>query len=255
MIDARRGQAFAAVHDRRGRSFVSPFVASPEEASGAISVLDLLFPMAGGDGAVRFRQELEAAGCLVAPAQDPVHRVAARHLCALGRGGGRRPPERDRAAYLRAPDAKDGLKESADDAKPSSSGSGALIYTDLPHVIAIERRSFPAPWSLAMFVLELSKPSGICLARRRRRELVGYLVCSRYDNVWHLMNVAIDPDHRRTGIAPRLIERLLDEAGPARATRSRCGSPTPRRSRCTSASASAAPGCAAATTTTTTRTP
>ena len=39
-----------------------------------------------------------------------------------------------------------------------------LAYADLPQVIAIERRAFPTPWSLAMFVLELSKPSGICLA-------------------------------------------------------------------------------------------
>ena len=44
-----------------------------------------------------------------------------------------------------------------------------LVYGDLPAVIAIERRSFPTPWSLAMFVLELSKPSGICLAAERRR--------------------------------------------------------------------------------------
>ena len=36
-----------------------------------------------------------------------------------------------------------------------------LTYADLPQVIAIERRAFPAPWSLAMFVLELSKPGGI----------------------------------------------------------------------------------------------
>ena len=35
-----------------------------------------------------------------------------------------------------------------------------LTYADLPHVIAIERRAFPTPWSLAMFVLELSKPGG-----------------------------------------------------------------------------------------------
>ena len=39
-----------------------------------------------------------------------------------------------------------------------------LTYADLPQVVAIERRAFPTPWSLAMFVLELSKPSGICLA-------------------------------------------------------------------------------------------
>ena len=88
-----------------------------------------------------------------------------------------------------------------------------LAYSDLPGVIAIERRSFPAPWSLAMFVLELSKPSGICLAASDGDELAGYLVCSRYDQVWHLMNVAVAPERRRAGIASGLIGRLLEETG------------------------------------------
>jgi ribosomal-protein-alanine N-acetyltransferase len=88
-----------------------------------------------------------------------------------------------------------------------------LTYGDLPAVIAIERRSFPTPWSLAMFVLELSKPSGICLAAEDDDGLVGYLVCARYDEVWHLMNVAIHPERRRQGVATDLIHRLLDEAG------------------------------------------
>ena len=84
-----------------------------------------------------------------------------------------------------------------------------LAYSDLPAVIAIERRSFPAPWSLAMFVLELSKPSGVCLAATDGEELLGYLVCCRYDQVWHLMNVAVSPDRRRMGVASRLIGQLL----------------------------------------------
>jgi ribosomal-protein-alanine N-acetyltransferase len=88
-----------------------------------------------------------------------------------------------------------------------------LAYSDLPAVIAIERRSFPTPWSLAMFVLELSKPSGICLAATAGDELLGYLVCSRYDQVWHLMNVAVSPDRRRSGVATSLIGRLVEEAG------------------------------------------
>jgi [ribosomal protein S18]-alanine N-acetyltransferase len=88
-----------------------------------------------------------------------------------------------------------------------------LAYSDLPAVISIERRSFPAPWSLAMFVLELSKPSGICLAASRGDELLGYLVCSRYDQVWHLMNVAVSPEWRRGRIATTLIHRLLEESG------------------------------------------
>jgi [ribosomal protein S18]-alanine N-acetyltransferase len=88
-----------------------------------------------------------------------------------------------------------------------------LAYSDLPGVISIERRSFPAPWSLAMFVLELSKPSGICLVATEGDELLGYLICSRYDRVWHLMNVAVSPNRRRQGVATRLISQLLAEAG------------------------------------------
>ena len=88
-----------------------------------------------------------------------------------------------------------------------------LTYADLPQVIAIERRAFPTPWSLAMFVLELSKPAGICLAAFREGTMVGYLVCSRYDRVWHLMNVAVDPSRRREGIAATLLHRLFERTG------------------------------------------
>jgi ribosomal-protein-alanine N-acetyltransferase len=91
-----------------------------------------------------------------------------------------------------------------------------LTYADLPQVIAIERRAFPTPWSLAMFVLELSKPAGVCLAALLDGRLVGYLICSRYDTVWHLMNVAVDDRLLRRGIASALIERLFELAdGPS----------------------------------------
>ena len=87
-----------------------------------------------------------------------------------------------------------------------------LTYADLPQVIAIERRAFPTPWSLAMFVLELSKPSGICLVTLVEGRVVGYLVCSRYDVVWHVMNVAVDPERRRRGIATAMLEQLFAQA-------------------------------------------
>ncbi len=87
-----------------------------------------------------------------------------------------------------------------------------LTYADLPQVIAIERRAFPTPWSLAMFVLELSKPAGISLAAILDDRIVGYVVCSRYDTVWHVMNVAVDDRMRRQGIASTLIETLFELA-------------------------------------------
>ena len=100
-----------------------------------------------------------------------------------------------------------------------------LSYPDLPQVIAIERRVFPTPWSLAMFVLELSKQSGICLAAtvpagqagdgdsRGEQRLVGYLICSRYDTVWHVMNVAVDSDHQRRGLASAMLAALYERVG------------------------------------------
>jgi [ribosomal protein S18]-alanine N-acetyltransferase len=99
--------------------------------------------------------------------------------------------------------------------RPTSAGAlelRALTYADLPQVIAIERRAFPTPWSLAMFVLELSKPSGICLAGLLEGRIVGYLVCSRYDTVWHVMNVAVDDRLRRAGIAIGMLDRLFELA-------------------------------------------
>ncbi len=120
-----------------------------------------------------------------------------------GRSAG--APEAVEPVYLRAPDAERWLER--DRLRRVTGAEGLTIrklsYCDLPSVIAIERRSFPTPWSLAMFVLELSKPQGICLAAEDEHGLVGYLVCARYDRVWHLMNVAIAPEHRRRGIATR----------------------------------------------------
>src|SRR4051794_20483158 len=110
----------------------------------------------------------------------------------------------------------DGVNETVS-RQPSEVGGATAIrrlaYSDLPRVISIERRSFPTPWSLAMFVLELSKPSGICLAATAGDELLGYLVCSRYEQVWHLMNVAVAPERRRGGVASGLISRLVEEGG------------------------------------------
>ncbi len=41
---------------------------------------------------------------------------------------------------------------------------------------------------------------------------MAYLICSRYDTVWHVMNVAVDDRLRREALATALLEHLLAEA-------------------------------------------
>ena len=89
-----------------------------------------------------------------------------------------------------------------------------LDLDDLDEIDEIERRCYPTPWSRSMFAGELSKATSICLgafaADGEDGVLIGYLVVSRYVDAWHVMNVAVDPDHRGRGVATMLLERLFE---------------------------------------------
>src|SRR6266403_610682 len=85
-----------------------------------------------------------------------------------------------------------------------------LEMRDLNAIERIERASYPTPWSRSMFASELAKPSSICLGAFEGQDLVGYVINSRYVDAWHVMNVAVDPDHQRRGVATALLERLFE---------------------------------------------
>ena len=87
-----------------------------------------------------------------------------------------------------------------------------LKLRDLNAIEEIEQTSYPTPWSRSMFASELAKPSSICLGavEAEKEELVGYLIISRYVDAWHVMNIAVAPEHRRRGIARSLMERLFE---------------------------------------------
>jgi tRNA threonylcarbamoyladenosine biosynthesis protein TsaB len=102
VLDARRGEAFAALYSSAGERLWEPLVIGPEALAGRLS--DLTGPLlAAGSGAVRFRQELADRDVDIPDDADPLHRVSARHICALaGTGGG----DSLDPIYLRPPDAQ-----------------------------------------------------------------------------------------------------------------------------------------------------
>jgi ribosomal-protein-alanine N-acetyltransferase len=64
-----------------------------------------------------------------------------------------------------------------------------------------------------MFAGELAKPSSLSLGAfdPETGELLGYLIISRYVDAWHVMNVAVAPEHRRRKIATMLLEHLFEQ--------------------------------------------
>jgi tRNA threonylcarbamoyladenosine biosynthesis protein TsaB len=104
VIDARRSEVFAAGW-RDGRQVLDPVALAPAALAERLRAGGETW-LAVGDGAVRFRPDLERAGCLVAPDRSPHHGVGAGTICRLALEA---PPviARDLVVpdYLRPPDA------------------------------------------------------------------------------------------------------------------------------------------------------
>lgn len=95
---------------------------------------------------------------------------------------------------------------------------------DLPQILAIERRSFTTPWSLAHFQSQLDSKvhayNRVALSPQvPGREVLGYLCAWLVADEVHLLNVAVHPDHRRQGIATRLVRSLVRESRRRKARR------------------------------------
>jgi tRNA threonylcarbamoyladenosine biosynthesis protein TsaB len=104
VIDARRGEVFAAGW-RDGEQLLAPLALAPQALGERLRAGGETW-LAVGDGALRFRSDLEAAGCLVAPDRSPYHGVAAAMLCRLALEAPQ-ATARDLVVpdYLRPPDA------------------------------------------------------------------------------------------------------------------------------------------------------
>lgn len=105
VLDARRGEVFAAAW-AGGERLLEPVAIAPAELAARLASEALAGAIAAGDGAVRFREELERAGADVPADDSPVHRISAIQVCRLGAAG--EPAARDALLpdYRREPDAR-----------------------------------------------------------------------------------------------------------------------------------------------------
>jgi tRNA threonylcarbamoyladenosine biosynthesis protein TsaB len=100
VIDARRGEVFAAAW-RDGEPLLEAVAIAPEALAARLHAGVL----AVGDGAVRFREQLERAGAAVPADRSEAHRVSALEVCRLGAEGGAADRDALLPDYRREPDA------------------------------------------------------------------------------------------------------------------------------------------------------
>jgi len=105
VLDARRGEVFAALYAPDGERLWEPLVAAPEALAERLGELSAP-TRAAGSGAIRFRHELASRDVDIPDDADPVHRVTARHVCALAETGAGGVGDPLAPIYLRPPDAQ-----------------------------------------------------------------------------------------------------------------------------------------------------
>jgi tRNA threonylcarbamoyladenosine biosynthesis protein TsaB len=115
VIDARRGEAFASAYTATDQGAASELAApralAPQDlASVSAQIEGDRDWLAVGDGAVRFRGHLEAAGVAVPADFSALHRVDAGVLCELALDASAGSPEAVAPDYRRRPDAEIALQ-------------------------------------------------------------------------------------------------------------------------------------------------
>jgi ribosomal-protein-alanine N-acetyltransferase len=73
---------------------------------------------------------------------------------------------------------------------------------DVPAVAALERRIFSDPWSPESFRHILSD---LAIVAESSGQVIGYFFARAAADLGEILNLAVDPDHRRQGIAEALL--------------------------------------------------
>ncbi len=81
--------------------------------------------------------------------------------------------------------------------------------TDLSDVVRIERASFPTPWSETLFYNELRKEHAVTRVARTDNRIAGYIIANRVIDEGHILDLAVDPVFRRSGVASALVQDVL----------------------------------------------
>ncbi|MDY7001883.1 MAG: GNAT family N-acetyltransferase [Thermodesulfobacteriota bacterium] len=84
-----------------------------------------------------------------------------------------------------------------------------LGLEDLEDLTALEKICFLHPWKKEHFWLGLAKGAFYVFGLKNAGQTAAYLAFSRKTNTMEILKLAVHPDHRRAGLAKRLLGLVL----------------------------------------------
>ncbi|HAH87133.1 MAG TPA: ribosomal-protein-alanine N-acetyltransferase [Armatimonadetes bacterium] len=90
---------------------------------------------------------------------------------------------------------------------------------DIDHVVELDKKCFPIPWSASAYVTEAHNPSAYYIVARANSGLAGYAGMWLIMDEAHITTIGVDPGYRGCKVGERMLINLMQHAISQGATR------------------------------------
>src|SRR5438128_3858819 len=94
-----------------------------------------------------------------------------------------------------------------------------MIRRDMPEVLQTEQASFEYAWTEEDFLKCLRQRNCIGMVAEFEERVVGFMIYELHKTKLHILNFAVHPKFRRTGIGEQMIEKLIGKLSSHRRTK------------------------------------
>jgi [ribosomal protein S18]-alanine N-acetyltransferase len=94
-----------------------------------------------------------------------------------------------------------------------------MIRRDMPEVLATEAASFEFPWLEDDFIRSLRQRNCIGMVADYEDSVVGFMIYELHKSRIHVLNFAVAPEYRRSGVGSQMLAKLTAKLSTQRRSR------------------------------------
>ena len=94
-----------------------------------------------------------------------------------------------------------------------------MIRRDMPEVLQTETESFEFAWTEEDFLRCLRQRNCIGMVAEQGEKVVGFMIYELHKSKLHILNFAVQPAHRRSGVGAQMVAKLISKLSSHRRTR------------------------------------